>query len=538
MKALFYILQRSVINYIKSFRKKPVKALGPVFMIIFIVLMFLPGKKGQPNTDPNMGVFFVTGVTVVTLGLLIYAVYKGTKKLKSYFLMSDVNLVFPSPIRPQTILLYGLARQIYLEIFISFWIIYQIPNIYRSFNVPVKNQVMLILAFILFQMVFCNCLKLMVFALCAKYKNLGERIRFSVKLLLVFAAAGIGLTIYSNRNQIEVLGKMVLDFHSSSQTKFIPVIGWMKELAYQSITHVELSFLIYFVLLIAASAFMIFITYGIELDYYEDVLSMAEDNEFAKKVQNGQVKGEELQYGRKVPKLFTSPLRRARLKLDGIYGAKTFFYKHVNEYFKRGVWFVNFYSLILLAVSIIYGLTPVREIKFLLFVFGVLLVYSSLGNKIQTEINYHYIYLIPDTSVNKVLYGSLSSLIKVSVDSLILFIPSGILMRSGVLDIILCILTYISFGVLTTFSGLFVYRVAGKIGLQNSQVLFALFMLLFQTLMLVPNLIVVLTVTFTLRAFGGYAIYLGMLFFNISGSALFTYGSRGILNNMEQNSLY
>lgn len=538
MKALLYVLQHSFINYLKSFKKKPQKAIGPVFMIIFIFTLFLPRKTTAQAAEPSMGIVFVIGFTLLSIILLLYSIHKGTKKLKSYFLMSDVNFVFPAPIRPQTVLLYGLVKQITIEIFALFWFIYQIPNILSKFNVPAKNQIILIAAFILFQIVFCNCLKLMIFALCAKYRGLDRVIRTVIKLLSVSLVAVPGVIIYVNRDNLDVLEKPILNFYNSAAAKFIPVIGWMKELAYQSINGVNKSFVIYFILFIAFAVLMLYITYGIELDYYEDVLSMAEDNELINKIQSGEAPKGDLQYQRKAVKIFVNPLRRVRLKLNGAYGAKTFFYKHVNEYLKRGIFFINFYSIFLLAVSILYALTPVKEIKFLLFVFGGLLVYSSLGNKLQKEISYHYIYMIPDYAERKLFYGSISSLIKVFVDSLLLFVPSGIIMHSPALNIILCILTYVSLGVLCTFSGLFVFKLAGKLGLLESPVLFTWFFLLFQTLMLVPNVIIVLIITFTLRAFGGYALYIGMLFFNLVASTAFIYSCRGILDNMEQNSLY
>jgi hypothetical protein len=540
MKALLYILRRTIINYLKSFKKKPQKAIGPVFMILFIFLMLIPKSKGTSTPEPSMDVVFVLGFTLLTVILLLYSIHKGTKKLKSYFLMSDVNLIFPSPIRPQTVLLYGLVKQVAMELLISFWFLYQIPNILRSFNVPPKNQIMLIGAVILFQMVFCNCLKLMIFACCARFKGLANLIRWAVKLSAVLLVAIPGTLVYLNRHSWESIKNTALGIYNSKAVSYIPVVGWMKELAYQSVGKMDSSAIVYFILFISLSAVLVYITYGIELDYYEDVLSMAEENEFAHKVKSGDVKQGDIQYNRngKAVKIFINPLRRVRLKLDGVYGAKTFLYKHVNEYFKRGIWFINFYSLFITAISIIYALTPVKEIKFLLFVFGGFLVYSSLANKVQSEINYHYIYMIPDESENKLFYSSMSSLIKVAVDGLLLFVPSGIIMHTSIIEIILCIIIYISFGVLCSFSGLFVYKIGSKIGLMGSPVLFSLFLLFFQTLMLIPNIVIVSIITFIFKELGRYAIYFGMLSFNIGAAVVFIYSSRSILSDMEQNSLY
>ena len=327
MGALSYLLKRTCINYFKRLKQKPQKMIGPLFILIWFGFIFFPSNKtADVNTKPDI---FISVFMVIVIMSFLYSLYKGTKSINSRFDMCDVNLIFTSPIRPQTVLLYGVIKQIALELLTSFYIVYQIPNFLRDFNVPIINQVFLIAAFLLFQFVFCSVVKLLIFALNTKYKLIGPIIRSVIKVTgLTLVAALILMIIKGN-----FIGKLILiEKHITYDhwIKFVPVLGWMREIVSQSISGIGAAPLIYMLLIILLSGVMLYIIYKLELDFYEDMLTSAQHNDVVKNYKRDKVASQV-----KKQSFLNKPIKTVTLNLKGVYGGKVIFFKHMNEYFKR-----------------------------------------------------------------------------------------------------------------------------------------------------------------------------------------------------------
>lgn len=527
MGALTYLLKRTCINYFKRLKQKPQKMIGPLFIVIWFGFMFFPGNKNSNfNTSPDI---FVSIFMLILIMVFFYSLYKGTKSINSRFDMCDVNLIFTSPIRPQTVLLYGVIKQIALELLTSFYIIYQIPNFLRNFNVPVINQIFLIVAFLIFQFVFCNVIKLLIFALNTKYKIIGPIIRSTIKALCLLLAAGLMLLIIKG-NFIEQLKLIAKAITYDPWIKFIPVLGWMREIVFQTISGMSIVLGIYLLLILFLSGIMLYIIYKMELDFYEDMLTSAENNDYIKNYKRDKGTNQV-----KKQSFLTKPLKTVTLNLKGVYGAKVIFFKHMNEYFKRSfVFFINLYSLVLLLASIILSIfVKDMSIKFILLTAsGFLFFTAGFGGKIYNEISHPYIFLVPDKPQTKLFYGILSSLIKIFSDSLLLFLPFGIISKTSVYEILLCIICYVTLGGMLSYSGLLAFRIGEFFGFTGSIAQGMLF-LLFQLLLIVPFGIIVFASTLGLTSLKGDLLYWGIITYSALLAVLFSFGCIGILKDME-----
>lgn len=527
MGALSFLLKRTIINYFKRFKEKKSKAIGPIFVILWFTIFLFSGKRNtKGSSDPKI---FVTLFVAFVFCFILYCLYSGTKKLSSKFSMCDVNLVFTAPIKPQTVMIYGIIKKIAVELLGSIYLVYQIPYFLKKFNVPVGNVVLLIIMFLLFQFVFCNILKLFTFSLNTKYKNLGVIIRDTIKAFMVLVVLGIVFIIYKGEflKDMEAITSFVT---YNSNFKYIPVLGWMREITIQVITGVKISFFLYGLMLLLTSILLLYITYNMELDFYEEMVSSAEENNIARRIENGNVRVKD---GKK--NIFLSPFKNTQLNLKGAYGAKAIFYKNMNEYYKRSLVFnINLYSVILLVISIFLGLKVKGfNIIYLLLIPSLNLFFSEgFGGKIYTEINYSYIFLIPDTAGKKLFYGVLSSVFKICIDAFLLFIPFAIGSRTSPLKTIICILCYISLGVMLSYSGLFAFRIANLLGFTGA-ISQAIFFMLFQMLLIVPYVIALAMTSGTFRQTPGYSFYTFFLLISAVLSLLFSKGAVGLLNNME-----
>lgn len=527
MRAIVYLLKTTMINYFKRIKEKPAKAIGPIVVTLWLLAMFIP-KKSNAGSGGSPEIF-VSLFLLFTIAGFLFSLYSGTKKVDSKFNMCDVNLIFVSPIRPQTVMIYGIIKKIAIELLTSFYILYQIPNILRSFNVPGVNQVMIGLSYLLFQLVLCNIIKLLAFALNTKYKGFGNIIRAFIKGILLINVPIIVLLIIQ-KNLGSFIEKLINCVTYSSWIKYIPLFGWMREIAYQTITGIRPSYYLCIALILLTSGLLIYIIYNIELDFYEDMLSSAENNDLVKNIASGK---ESAVNGQK--NIFFKPFKKRELKLKGAYGAKVLFLKHTNEYIKRSfIFFINTYSLILLAASIILGIySKELNIKIIFLIASGLLFFSGgFGGKIYNEINHSFIFLLPDSPQRKLFYGIASSLIKILFDAFLLFLPFGILSGKPILEILLCIICYFFLGIMLSYSGLFSFRIAIHFGFTGA-IAEGLFFLFFQLLSIIPIVIAAVFFTAAFSNFNGYTIYLGFLAYSIAATVLFSLGCAGVLNDME-----
>ncbi|AJA47212.1 hypothetical protein CPAST_c11120 [Clostridium pasteurianum DSM 525 = ATCC 6013] len=529
MKALIYLLKTSIINYLKRIKEKPQRSIGIIFTLIWVGVLLLPRKNSSEN-DISLTIC-VSIFVILTLVTFLFSLYSGTKKVKSKFSMSDVNLIFVSPIKPQTIMLYGIVKKIALEFFTSIYILLQITNVIKNLKITPMAQILFFISYIIFQLILCNCLKLFVFALCSKYKKVGFIIRSFIKsFILVLAALITFIVVKGDIKSFAVKFGETLTYNSLF--KYIPLFGWMREIALQTITGVKSSYFVYIILITALSLLLIYITYSMKLDFYEDMLSSAEFNEDIKNVKNSKISSNNNKKG-----FILRPFKfkNSELNLKEKYGAKVLLFKHMDEYSKRSfIFFVNTYSLILLSISIVLGIfAKSMDIKIIFIIAsGLLLFTSGFGGKIYNEIYNYFIFLLPDSPQKKLFYGIASSLIKIFSDAVILFVPFGILGRKSILEILLCIICYIVWGGMLSYSGLLTFRIAHALGF-TGQFATAILFMIFQLLLAIPMVLIILIFTFLLKDFAGYAIYFAFLLYGVAAAALISLGCIGIFDHME-----
>lgn len=528
MASLIYLLRRTTINYFKRMKEKPTKLIAPGFILLWLVIMVIP-KNNNNKITSSSPVIFVSIFLVIIAGVLIYSIYKGAKSADSKFGMDDVNLVFTAPIRPQTVMIYGLIKKIALELFASVYILFQLPNILRNYKISSISLFLIILSLLVFQFIFCNILGLFVFALCTKCNRLRGILRNSIKLLILLSAAFLGLFLY--KTGIEKGLNTIGNFLTYNRWfRFFPVVGWMREICIQTLLKINLSYFIYFLLIILSSILILYITYQMDIDFYEEMLSSAENNDLVNRVKNGEKVSRNNQ-----GKVLFKARRNVELCLNNIYGAKVIFYKHMNEYMKRGyIFFINTYSLLLLAASILTGIFFKQvNIRFIFLAGSVLLFFSSgFGGKIYTEIGYHYIFLIPDKKENKLLYGTASSFIKIITDGILLFLPYAIISNSSIIDLLYCLITYMAIGIMMSISGVFAFRAAIFLGFRGI-IAETVFMMLFQLVLMAGAVVLTGIGTAGFTLFNSYSLFNGLLIYSIVLSGLFTAAAAGLFDDME-----
>ncbi|HAK43914.1 MAG TPA: hypothetical protein DCM59_15945, partial [Clostridium sp.] len=176
-------------------------------------------------------------------------------------------------------------------------------------------------------------------------------------------------------------------------------------------------------------------------EYYEDVLE-ATETMYKRK--------EDAKEGRIVD---TKDTKKIKLKNSGINkgrGASVFFFKHMLENKRAGKLFLDNTTLIQIVIVAIFTLT-MKEVGSIVATFAMatyIQLFLTFTGRWVRELKMHYIYLIPEKSLKKLLYIISENLIKCIIDGTILFVIAGIILGSSPIEILICIIARVGFGML------------------------------------------------------------------------------------------
>jgi len=525
MKPFLYLLKRNIINYIKSIKHKPTKAIPLVFIAGFIVLMcfafFADDNKTESLIDSK---YFIGIATGVLFEAFLFVIYSGVTRKNFRYSMSDVNLIFTSPIKSQNVLLYGFIKEISFIFGISIFLIFQLPNLALKFSFIPGGIVYLLLILMAFFIVLSS-LSLLIYGFFSKYYKYKELAVKIVKYFNLIISFGLAAYIYTSgkANYYE----FAMDFFNKDWWNYIPVMGWGRALLSQCLTGFNASSLIYGGLLIASCIISITLLYKFNLDFYEDALPSAEQNEVAQSYKNSGYDPKQLSKMQNSRKPFAR--RKVTLTYSAKY-AKAIFFRHLLEYKKTGFYFINILSGIYLVASIVVGLYfDMPFYAYLLFTIYIMVI-STYGGKWSMDFNGHFIFLIPASSASKLFYSTLSSIIKVMVDGLILFLPAGILMGVSPVEILLSILAYISFGAISTYGAVLNYKLFDRV---SNQMMKGIFMMITLVVYILPGIVIGALLSFKFEIFAPYSLQISFIVYNTLASLVIVQAAKGIYDSIE-----
>ncbi len=161
-----------------------------------------------------------------------------------------------------------------------------------------------------------------------------------------------------------------------------------------------------------------------------------------------------------------------------------------------------------------------------------MLLFISMQGKWMEEIRLHYIYLIPADSIEKVFYGTLANHMKNLVDGFILFTVAGVLIKANPIDIVLCAITYMTFGALYIYTELLGRRFLGT----HNKILKTILKLLLTVFLIAPGIImsvVAEVVVFRGTMLAQYGHYFVLIGYNVVVSFILLLASRKLFEVIE-----
>ncbi|MBU3114788.1 putative ABC exporter domain-containing protein [Clostridium lacusfryxellense] len=518
MKPLFYILRKSIKNWVLRLKREPAKLIAYIVFIMFFLFAMIFGRGNMAEKSILDPLLYRAIVGVFILMFTVPDLYSSINNGATFFRSADINLVFTSPISPQKVLIYGFLKQIYSSFIAVFFVLFQGYTINRFSNI--KSYGMGVIIFGLFIMlIFTSILKMLLYSVASKSQRNKVVLRNAFKFLGVFIIIVYFIELYITRSPLKAVSSLL----NSSVIPYIPVYGWAREIIISSMTGISTMFFVYTGLIIACGSLCGYVVYSMKLDYYEDVLASTEIKETA--IASMRTGERFVQTGKKARVRKVKYIKKGRL-------ASAIFWRQILEYKKTGFALINVMSIIYAVIAITAGIfSPIKNLTLVLGVMIYLQLIFSFNSKWQRDLSNPYIYMIPDHAFKKVIYVTAVDNFKNIVDGSIVFVITGIFFKSNFLLIILNIIAYASIGSLFIYGGILTRRILGV----GNNIMFTALIRIFILVLIIAPAIVLLGVLYSLSSslIGMLIAYAAFITYNLLFSALILFLGKGVFENIE-----
>ncbi len=333
------------------------------------------------------------------------------------FLPADVNLLFASPLKPQSVLMFRIMMQIGSFLLSSIFLIFQIPTlIERGMSVPAAIA---LLSTWFFALVIGNLLNVWVYTLTSTHEGWKKYIR-----IFVFGFVGILLALYGfllktqNEGYLETADRLF----NASWTRWVPFWGWLKGFAMYAIEGNLRMVVLFGVILLIGMLILSSAIWQMKADFYEDAMAKSEQKaEMLDAVQK--------ENGRGI--IRRKKARSKKLQRDGMAhgsGANVFFYKTLYNRFrfaKFGIFtktaITYFAGSAALALFWIYVVEE-KSLMPMLFFLIVFVFLRTLGNPLEEDTSKDFFRMIPERTGSKLFFSLMGGAANTALDLLPAFV--------------------------------------------------------------------------------------------------------------------
>ncbi len=424
----------------------------------------------------------VSGIVELAAGGVILAVFLlcalgADKNGSKIFLPADVNILFASPLKPQSVLMFRLATQLGTSILASVYLLFQLPNLTLNLGLDVWAALAFIAVWCLTIMVG-KMLQMLLYTVCSTHITWKKHLRNGIYGVLVLVA--VGYFAYLKTSGLGYLDA-ALGFFNSPVSRYIPFWGWLKAICVYAMEGNLVGVLVSAGAVIAGGLVLGYIIWHVKADFYED--AMAKSQETAALLEKAQSDKNVIVKRKKD--------RSDKLKREGLNrgrGANVFFAKSLYNRFRfahLGIFTKTSETYLVAAVGVaalcrfvfyIPGLLPVA------LTLAALTFFRALGNPLEEDTRMDYFVLIPESTWKKLFWSLMGGTVNCFLDLLPGMVLAVILLGENPLVAMAWIPLIVSVDFFSTTVGTFISLSvpvsAGKMVKQLVQILFIYFGLL------------------------------------------------------------
>ena len=537
---LVYLTAVKLKNQLKEAVKHPAKLIYIIVLAAVLVLSTIGGHVNSEHIEMRP-LHELTAIMVLFYSFMFLMTFlngvNGGAGNYPMFTLSDVSVLFPSPLRPNKVLFYGLFRQLGLSFLLGFFLLFQYNWLHGLYGVEYSHLLLIVVGYglCLFLGQVCamavytrtsgndrarSISKFCVYGLTLAFVA-GLLLRCLPKLLSLAGAAEAALMTVGLEAGAEYLASVGV---------FFPVSGWAAGVIGGLFTQNYLMTGLCALLMLAALGLALGLVIKNKNNYYEDVLQTAEV------AQSAITAKREGQPAEVMPK----KVRVGKTGLGRGEGASALFFKHMLENRRSGAFLFSKMSLIFMLVivgcTILYSfIFSDEEDKTAAFVAVFTMstymqIFSESTGRFNWELTKPYIYLLPEPPLKKLLWGIGENLLADCCEAVAIFVPVSLILGLGPLETVLCMVARITFALLFISGNMLVERIFGSV---RSKGLMLFFYFVAMMLLAAPGIILGALMTTLLS--GGTGMLLGMALANVPIAVLVMFLCRNLLRYSEYN---
>ena len=375
----------------------------------------------------------------------------GAQNSGKIFQPADVPMMFASPLKPQSVMLFRLACSLGSSFLISLFMLFQIPNLMVNAKLGFWGALSCVVVYMLILM-FSTLIQVTFYTIASKFQNPTDK--FHKFLIGFYGLIGAGFIAYAALGKLELVPALK-GYFANPSTHWVPFWGWLRGISYYAITGNLAMSGIYLGLFMVSIILIVFFIWKMKADFYEDAMFAAE------------LKAEQLESARQASSGATvrrDKDRAGKVDRDGFHygnGANVFFYKAVFNRFRFAKFkiFSNTMIVYLLVAFLAsfgakrYG--PEGMDLFLLpaAAMGIIAFYRTLGDPIREDTSREFFLLIPAKGFEKIIWSILGCLTVNAIDLIIPMIIAGIMLGTNPLTVLLWFVFVLSISFFATVVG-------------------------------------------------------------------------------------
>ena len=286
---------------------------------------FAKSKIGQMMKKYNITKEQIVDLAISAVFLLVLATnILNAQNSSKIFLPADVPMLFSSPMRPQSVLMFRLLCTLGTSLIVSLFMLFQIPNLTINAGLSLWGAVSLVIVYAMI-LVFSTLVQVIFYTITSRMKTGTGNIK--TFLAVVYGAVFLGFAAFTAISKLSLVEGLFAYF-ASTKTHWVPFWGWLRGISYYACIGDMTMSMIYLGLFVVACAVLVLIIWKLKADFYEDAMFAAEHKaeqlESAKKAAKGGVATREKE-------------RKASLDREGFHygsGANVFLYKAVFNRFR------------------------------------------------------------------------------------------------------------------------------------------------------------------------------------------------------------
>ncbi len=444
MKALPYLFFTTLKNRIISFFKKPANWIVSLVLAGLLGFVIFAGGQGR-NTELRPIIELYAIVSVLYIAMFAFSAYRGVHRGTTLFSLADIHLLFPAPLKPQKILLYGLVKQMGTSLTIGFFLLFQYSWVHQQYGAPITFLLLVLLGYGL--TLFLGQLTAMtLYSITHASEKKRKTARIALLSLCGLGALYVLLPVFSNTSSWMQVGAEQL---SRLPMLLFPVGGWMRALVAGVWGAQWAQALLGLGAAITWTIACIVLLDRQETDFYEDVLKATETlHQTLAARREG-----------KTQEVLPENVKVGKTGLNKGAGASVFYYKHRLESRRARRFLLDTMSMIMLLVSLAFAFIMRGEGLLPGFVFATYMqLFTVSSGRWVKELTRPHIYLLPETSFRKLIHCLRESTLGFVVEALLLMIPMGLMLKLPPLDIAFAVLARVSFSLLFVAGNLLVEK--------------------------------------------------------------------------------